>query len=120
VDPEDAGIISFNDPGGKLTCTLADFPGSPTNWKPTTTIISRLAGCSASDVPHSRRAADVIVDGVRMFHLVGKDEAAWHDEFGTITHGHVVTVTVDSNVYLSHRPWQTRQIAKLIKTFRLA
>lgn len=119
VEPEEAGDIGFNDPDGILTCGLSDFPGSPANWKPTKKTIDFLAHASMGDEPNFHRAPDVIIHAVRMFHLTGKQQFLWHDEYGTIRRGHVVVVEFDGNTMIAKRPWQTRHITKIINTFRL-
>lgn len=119
ADPEDDGVIIFGDRDGRLTCVLSDIPGSPEDLKPTKKTISSMAHDAMPNEPNNRRAPDAIVHGVRMYHLIGKDEGAWHDEFGTIDHGHLVRVEFAGNLYLSQRSWQVKQIAKVMKTFRL-
>jgi len=119
VDPEDAGIIAFNDPGGKFTCTLAATSGVPTSDKPTKQTIASLARNAMPNEPNNRRAADVVIDGTRMYHLIGKDEAAWHDEYGTVDHGYLLTVSCDGSIMLAPRSWQIKQLNRLIGTFRL-
>lgn len=124
ITPRDAKQSSFRDPHGALLGNVIDDNGgyAPTD-NDTKKIIDEAAheSIETGDAKNMHRLPDLTVNGSRVFHVRGASGAPGHywDEFGTIKHGHFVTVDFSGDNVFRKRSWQLEQMNLIIGTLQV-
>lgn len=119
VDPGSDQSVTFNDNKRSMACEIGEIGGwsGETRSKKNITEISKEA---LTDYPPNwRRLPDLVVNGVRLYHIRGTEAGHWNDEYGTVADGFYITVGFDHDTVFAPRPWQIKQMTKVMKTFRL-
>lgn len=119
VDPGSDQSVTFNDNKRSMACEIGETGG----WSGETRSkknITEIAKEALADYPSNwRRLPDLVVNGVRLYHIRGTEAGHWNDEYGTVGHGFYITVGFDHDTVFAPRTWQIKQMTKVMKTFRL-
>lgn len=104
-----------------LDAGLTENAGWPADEEPDKRTVAAAARSALDDPTYSswRRLPDVMVNGTRLYHLQGKEDGIWHDEYGTMHLGYLITADFDGDLFYAKRPWQQAQIDKIMATFQL-
>lgn len=124
ITPRDAKQSSFRDPHGALFGNVIDDSGGyAATDNDTKKIIDEAAkeSIETGDAENMHRLPDLTVNGNRVYHVRGASGAPGHywDQFGTIKHGHYVTVDFSGDNVFRKRRWQLKQMGMIIGTLQV-
>jgi len=116
----DADQIMFTDSKHCSTSGIGESGGWPANETATKKNIDRAAKQALDDdVEHWRRLPDLVVNGTRLYHLTRKADAGWNHDFGTMSHGYLITVDFEIDQHFCTRKWLEPQMDQVMSTFKL-
>lgn len=112
------GPGQFADAGGNIICAMVQTGGFPER-SGTRALVDQLGKEALHDFPNTHREPDLVVNGVRLFHVAAKDhDVTYNDEFGAFTDHAEITIQCRSGIGMIRHSKAVREINRVMSTFR--
>lgn len=121
VEPATGGTGSFSDPDEAIDCAFGQTAGIGSN-RATKKLIDELAKERLGTGDDSRHLPDIIVNGVRLYHLQGNDagdHTIIEDDYATVNADYLIELNCGTDTQEMPHHKALKKINRVLATFQL-